>query len=331
MTIAERLAGLPVGAVSPGEPLKNHCTWKIGGPADALVQPASAEEVIRLMAFVQEEGVPLLVIGRGSNLLFSDGGFRGVVMKLGRRFSDYSLSGCEVRAQSGVWVPRLARAIASGGLSGFEHAAGIPGSLGGLIVMNGGSLRRAVGENISSVDAVSTEGEFRRFERGECGFAYRRSVFQDGQEREGWIILGAVMNFDRSDYRAVRKRHLEALRERRGKFPLKLPNCGSVFTNDPAVYELAGPPGKIVEDAGLKGTAVGAAMVSPLHANFIVNQGGASSKDVLELIGLIRRRVFERLGVWLASEVRYADEKGLVVPASEACPDGNAGERREGP
>ncbi|MGI6251915.1 MAG: UDP-N-acetylmuramate dehydrogenase [Aminivibrio sp.] len=326
MTLAEKLHQLSVGFLSPMEPLKNHCSWRIGGPADVLVQPSVPEEVLRLLRFVREEGVPMLTIGRGSNLLFSDGGFRGVVMKLGRHFSSLSFSGTKATAQSGIWVPAMARALAGAGLSGFEHAAGIPGSLGGLIVMNGGSLRRAVGENIRFVDAVSPAGELRRFQKDECGFSYRRSVFQDGQPKEGWIILGASMNFDRSDRQTVRRGHLEVLRERRGKFPLKLPNCGSVFTNDPAVYELAGPPGKIVEDAGLKGLTVGGAQVSPLHANFIVNLGGASSEDVLELIGLIRRRVFERLGLWLACEVRYVDEKGLVAPASEACPGGGEGQ-----
>lgn len=320
MTLTERLRQLPVGALFPMEPLENHCTWRIGGPADALVEPSSPQEVMNLLAFAREEAVPLLVIGRGSNLLFSDGGFRGVVMKLGRRFSALSVEGAGVVAQSGIWVPRLARAVAGAGLSGFEHAAGIPGSLGGLVVMNGGSLRRSVGENIRYVDALSPAGEFRRFARSECGFSYRRSVFQDGRDRAGWIILGAALDFEPSGRKAVRREHLKVLKERRAKFPLDLPNCGSVFTNDPGVYELAGPPGKIVEEAGMKGTVVGRAMVSPLHANFIVNLGGASASDVLGLISLIRRRVFDRLGVWLESEVRYAGENGTVVPASEACP-----------
>lgn len=320
MTLTEKLSELQVGAVSPGEPLKDHCTWRIGGPADALAEPSSKEEIARLLAFVREEEIPLLVIGRGSNLLFSDKGFRGVVLKLGRRFSALSVKGTRVRAQSGVWVPGLARIVAGAGLSGFEHAAGIPGALGGLIVMNGGSLRRSAGENVRYVDALSRGGEFKRFAPDECGFSYRRSVFQDGGARAGWIILGAELGFEPSDRRTVRKACLDALAERRGKFPLRLPNCGSVFTNDPKVYELAGPPGKIVEEAGLKGATVGGAMVSPLHANFIVNLGGASAADALGLISLVRRRVFDRLGVWLDTEVRYASEDGTVIPASEACP-----------
>lgn len=322
MILADTLRKLPVGVVSPLEPLKNHCSWKIGGPADALVQPRTEEEVIRLVEFVRGENVPFLVIGKGTNLLFPDGGIRGVVMKLGRLFSDFSIAGTEVRARGGIWVPKLVKNLADAGLSGFEHAAGIPGSLGGLVTMNGGSLRHSAGENIRSVDAVSLAGERRTFTKDECGFSYRRSLFQDPPDmpEKRWIVLGAVLDFRRSEPGAVRREQIRVLGERRGKFPLDLPNCGSVFTNDPAVYELAGPPGKIIEDTGLKGETVGGARVSSLHANFIVNLGGASSRDVLGLIGLVRRRVHDRIGVWLDCEVRYADETGKLVPASEACP-----------
>jgi UDP-N-acetylmuramate dehydrogenase len=243
------------------------------------------------------------------------------VLKLGRRFSGFSFSGARVRAKGGVWVPRLVRNIADAGLSGMEHASGIPGSLGGLVTMNGGSLRRSVGENILSVDAVSHAGEMRTFSREECDFSYRHSFFQCSgtRDEERWIILGALLELTPGDRGAIRREQLRILEERRVKFPHHQPNCGSVFSNVPAVYDLAGPPGRIVEETGLKGKQVGGAQVSFCHANFIVNMGGATARDVLSLIGEVRRRVYDRIGVWLDCEVRYADERGVLVPASEAC------------
>jgi len=322
MNTAEKLKHIDVGHVYFSEPLSSHCSWRIGGPADALVQPESEDQILRLLEFVRGEGIPLLVMGRGTNILFPDGGIRGVVLKLGRRFSGFSFSGARVRAKGGIWVPSLVRNLADAGLSGMEHASGIPGSLGGLVAMNGGSLRRSVGENILSVDAVSRAGEMRTFSREECDFSYRHSFFQRAGDSDGdrWIILGALLDLSPADRGEIRREQLRILEERRVKFPRHQPNCGSVFSNVPAVYDLAGPPGRIVEETGLKGKQVGGAQVSFRHANFIVNLGGATASDVLSLIGEVRRRVHDRIGVWLECEVRYADERGVLVPASEACP-----------
>lgn len=315
----KRIRVLDAGAVTFGEPLKEHCSWRIGGPADIFVQPSGEGQIVNVLRFVGEEGLPLVVIGRGTNLLFADEGFRGVVLKLGKRFSDFSVDGASVRAQGGLWVPRLVKNLADEGLSGLEHAAGIPGSFGGLVAMNGGSLRHSVGERIVDVRAVSFAGELRTFRRDECAFSYRRSLFQLGAGDPGnrWIVLEAALELVPADRNDIRREVLRILAERRGKFPLDLPNCGSVFTNDPAVYELAGPPGKIVEDTGLKGLRVGAAEVSHRHANFIVNLGGATASDVLALVGEIRKRVHDRIGAWLECEVRYVGAEGTLVPASE--------------
>lgn len=302
------------------EPLSAHCSWKIGGPADIFVQPCEAEQVVRLLRFVREEELPLVVIGRGTNLLFADEGVRGVVLKLGRSFSAFTINGSSLRALSGAWMPRLVKNLADAGLSGLEHAAGIPGSLGGLVTMNGGSLRRSVGENIVSVEAVSFDGERRTFSQEECLFSYRRSAFLSSDpSKPRWIVLEASLELAAGNRSAIRREVLGILRERRGKFPLKQPNCGSVFTNSPRVYDLAGPPGKVVEETGLKGMRIGGAQVSPLHANFIVNLGGATAADVLSLVGEIRRRVRDRIGLWMECEVRYVGPDGLLVPVSEAC------------
>ncbi len=265
--------------------------------------------------------MPFLVLGKGTNLLFPDGGIRGVVMKLGRLFSEFSISGTEVRARGGIWVPKLVKNLADAGLSGFEHAAGIPGSLGGLVTMNGGSLRHCAGENIRSVDAVSLAGERRTFVNEECGFSYRRSLFQDPPDvpEKRWIVLGAVLDFRRSEPGAVRREQIRVLGERRGSFPLTCPTaapCSPTIRRSSSSQALRERSSR----TGPQGGTVGGARVSSLHANFIVNLGGASSRDVLGLIGLVRRRVHDRIGVWLDCEVRYADETGKLVPASEACP-----------
>ena len=190
-----------------------------------------------------------------------------------------------------------------------------------LLVMFIGLVVGIVGgmlPGITTVTAVSREGRMRVFTAEECGFSYRRSVFQDSDER--WIVLEASMKLARGESGEVRAEALRIMEERRRKFPLRLPNCGSVFTNDPKVYELAGPPGKIVEETGLKGLSIGGAQVSHHHANFIVNTGGATAGDVLSLIGEVRRRVHERIGAWLDCEVRYVSPDGVVVPASGLSP-----------
>ncbi len=321
MNFEKKLRSLSVGHISTDEPLKNHCSWRIGGPADALVEPGTPEEAARLLLFAREEGLPLIVIGRGTNLLFSDAGVRGIVLKLGSRFSGWSATGRTVTVRSGLWVPRLVRNLAEKGLSGLEHAAGIPGSFGGLVTMNGGSLRRSVSDNILSVTALSREGVVRRFSREECAFSYRTSLFQNALRpgRRGWIVLEAALECGEEDPAVLRRELLRVLAERKGKFPLKQPNCGSVFTNCPEIYAEAGAPGKIVEETGLKELRVGDAQVSALHANFIVNLGGATARDVLTLMGKIRRRVHQRIGHWLASEVLYADEEGNLILASQRC------------
>ena len=329
MNRLQKLADLGAGTVYFSEPLRRHSSWRIGGPADALVEPSSREQILRLASFVRREGIPLVVIGRGTNLLFSDSGIRGVVLKLGRCFSKVTVEDSTVSAEGGIWVPRLVRNLADRGLSGLEHAAGIPGSLGGLVAMNGGSLRRSVGENILSVHAVSLAGACRDFSREECGFSYRRSLFQNftgvpgvGDPSNMWIVTEVKLVLEGQTPSSVRKECLRILAERRGKFPLKLPNCGSVFTNDPGIYELAGPPGRVVEETGLKGARIGDAEVSRIHANFIVNLGNATAEDVLRLIGEVRRRVRNRIGRWMECEVRYVAEDGTMMPASKACPGG---------
>ncbi len=313
------LLDLDVGRVIFSEPLKKHCTWKIGGPADALVEPETIEQLKMLRQYLYDNQIASITIGEGSNLLFDDRGFRGVVIKIGRMFSAIEIEKNIVRVQTGASASRLARKCGLAGLSGIEHIVGIPGTLGGLIAMNGGSLRKNIGDVVRSVEAINIKGQTRIFDRAECEFAYRKSVFQDSS----WIIVRAVLELQKENPKAVHARMLECLRQRRTKFPRRLPNCGSVFLSTSKMYETIGPPGRVIEEAGLKGLSVGAAQVSQKHANFIINTGGATSQDVCRLVKKIRETVHQKTGAWLKCEVRKISPFGQIHPLDhDSFPDG---------
>ncbi|GAB6081257.1 UDP-N-acetylmuramate dehydrogenase [Desulfuromonas carbonis] len=308
------LAGLGLTTLSADAPLAAHSSWQIGGPADLLVEPASISEVCTVVQYARAHGLPLLVIGQGSNLLFDDAGLRGIVLKVGRHLAELTIAGRRISAGAGLWVPGLARAAQRAGIAGLEHIVGIPGTLGGLVVMNGGSRRQGIGDLVRRVWVVDREGNPASLTREECGFGYRSSNLQGS----GALVVRVELEGRAGEARQIRREMLADLRERRGKFPRKEPNCGSVFLSTAAMHASVGPPGRIIEAAGLKGASIGAAEVSRRHANFIVNRGGATSRDVLALIAHIRQVVMERIGFELQCEVRYVDPRGGVMPADRA-------------
>lgn len=318
MNYAEVLRTLTGGeamAIYEREPLSKHSTWSIGGPADVLVEPDSLEQCSKILSFTEEHRIPRIIIGKGSNLLFDDEGFRGVVMKIGRELSHFSIDRATVRAEAGIAICKLARAAGLAGLTGLEHTIGIPGTLGGLIAMNGGSRRECIGDVISLVKAIDYSGRIHEISREECSFSYRSSMFQDAE----LVILEAEMHLERGDPSAIRADMLSILRGRRAKFPMNLPNCGSVFVSDAELYSRFGPPGMIIEQAGLKGLRVGDAEVSRRHANFIVNTGNARASDVIELIGQVRSAVHDKTGIWMECEVRYVTATGESCRGKDTC------------
>jgi len=255
-----------------------------------------------------------MVIGQGTNLLFDDSGLRGIVLKIGESLSRVEIADNRIVAEAGAWVPGLARKAMLFGLAGLEHTIGIPGTLGGLVLMNGGSQRKGIGENVRRVWVVDPDGKQLELSREECAFEYRKSALQG----TGAVVVKAELECERQPSQRIRKMMLEDLRERRRKFPRKQPNCGSVFLSTSEMHASVGPPGKVIEDAGLKGARIGKAEVSHQHANFIVNLGGATSKDVLSLIAHIRKVVHERIGFDLCCEVRYVSPTGDIIPAHQA-------------
>jgi UDP-N-acetylmuramate dehydrogenase len=299
------------------EPLSRHSTWRIGGPADMMVFPESPGHLRDLIAWVRGQKMPWIVIGKGSNLLFSDGGFRGVVIKLDRGMSEVMIQGRRVTAQSGVSMPRLARLTGRAGLTGLEHTVGVPGSLGGLVAINGGSLRQSIGDVIKTVTVVTPEGDTQTVLREDCDFSYRHSNLL----HSGRVIVEVTLELERGHAQAILKHMLSVLRERQAKFPLTLPNCGSVFTSDPALYHTLGPPGKLIEDLGLKGRSRGGVTISHRHANFMVNTGGGTASDVLGLVAEVREAIYARHHVHLRTEVMYVHDYGRIEPVSEVvCP-----------
>lgn len=311
--LPDALEAIAPGCVSTNFPLSQITRWKIGGPAKALVEPETAEQAAAIMRLMRGRPEPLFIMGDASNVLFDDQGFDGVVLRIARKMSQMRISGTMAWAQAGLWVPQFARRVGQAGLSGIEHTIGIPGTLGGLVLMNGGSQRKGVGLNIANVLCADENGELLTLTKEQCGFAYRTSTLQQMRA----VVLEATLEFERGDVSDIRREMVRIMVDRRAKFPKNLPNCGSTFLSDPAMYATVGPPGRAIEQAGLKGLRSGQAQISPLHGNFIVNNGGATSADVLSLIAIIRTTVFNRTGYLMDCEVRHVMPNGQVRPAHE--------------
>lgn len=289
------------------EDLRLHAWWRIGGTADCYFEPTSLEQLQDVVSKMAARSIPYCVIGRGTNILFDDAGFRGCIIKIGKNLANIRFGSDRVSVEAGAWVPHFTRAYSKQGFGGLEHLIGIPASIGGLVCMNGGSQRKNIGEKIHTVTAMSADGHFHQYSKTECDFGYRQSRFQ----HSGEIVVSAELNIDLSnDYATTRPEMLKILKDRRLKFPRKQPNCGSVFKSNPAMYAKYGPPGKIIETLGYKGRREGGVMVSELHANFIVNDNNGSSKDVLKLVGEIRNKTRTELGLDLTPEFIHLSPEG---------------------
>ena len=301
------------GGVLTNVDLASISQWKIGGPADVLIRPSTSEQVAKLRRWLHERQMPHVVVGLTTNLLFADEGLRVPCLQIGPHMSAMTIDGRNVYAQAGTWVPGLARRLMKAGMTGGEHICGIPGTLGGLICMNGGSQRKGIAENVVTVESVGASGALLVRSADDCGFDYRQSVFQQNNE----IITSANMRFCPGARAAIRADMRAILAERRRKFPRKQPNCGSVFKSNPAMYAAVGAPGSVIERLGLKGYTIGGAQVSPHHANFFVNTGSARAIDMLELTSEVQQKVSEETGYRMAAEACYVSPDGRVAPADQ--------------
>ncbi len=280
------------------EPMSLHTTWQVGGPADYYVSPADTEELVEILSTCREYGVQYYVIGNGSNLLVLDGGIRGLVINIGQPFCYVKQSGTVLIAGAGTPMTLLSKSALDLNLTGLEFAVGIPGSLGGAVIMNAGAFGGYIGDRVKTVRLVSDQGEINILKKSELTFGYRTSnLIGKGVSIEVSLELKA------GDPEKIKRQMETYINERLRRHP-HLPSCGSVFRNLPDK-----PAGRIIEEAGAKGLCIGGAEVSTQHANFIVNKGSATAADILAIIKSVQTLVKEKYGYELHPEVKIIGEE----------------------
>ena len=279
--------------------MKNYTTFRIGGPADLLIQPSSEEELIRIAAYLRQKDISAVVLGNGSNVLVKDGGIRGVVIKIGKNMGNIRTEGEEITAEAGALRAAAALAAADGGLTGMEFAAGIPGSVGGAVFMNAGAYGGEMSQIIVSCRALMPDGALREFSKEELKLGYRTSVFS----QNGGIVTSCRIKLQAGDRETIYGYMRELAGRRTEKQPLNLPSAGSTFKRPEGYFA-----GKLIQDSGCRGLRVGGARISQKHAGFVVNETDASAEDVIRLIRLVQMRVRDCFGVDLEPEVRIIGE-----------------------
>ena len=278
------------------EPLRTHTTFRIGGPAAYYFIPEREEEIIEALDFAKEKGLSYYVIGKGSNMLFSDDGFDGVIIEIGKGLEKIEISDDGVvTAQAGVSLAYMASRLASKGLMGFAFAGGIPGTLGGGVAMNAGAYGGEIKDCIVSAKVLTKEGERVVLKKEDLQLSYRNSVIL----QKGYLVLEATFSFEKGNPAEIQEEIKELNKRRREKQPLEYPSAGSTFKRPEGYFA-----GKLIEDAGLRGYRVGDAQVSEKHCGFVVNRGEATAKDVAQLISDVQNRVMDEFGVKLEPEVR---------------------------
>ncbi|NCD08124.1 MAG: UDP-N-acetylmuramate dehydrogenase [Negativicutes bacterium] len=287
------------GCFRENEPMKAHTSFRIGGPADILVMPSDASKLEKVVAEARAEGLPLTIIGNGSNLLVKDKGIRGVVVKLGNALRGMECDGERLIAEAGVSLAAVANKAAACGLTGLEFAVGIPGSIGGAVFMNAGAYDGEMCKVVAKVTVLTADGQVKVFNKDVLEFGYRHSSIQDN----GAIIISVEMTLEKGDINEIKAKMADFTNRRTTKQPLDIPNAGSMFRRPPGHYA-----GTLIEEAGLKGYTVGGAQVSTKHAGFVVNVGDATAADVLRLIGEVQDKVYAHAGVRLEPEVRIYGE-----------------------
>ena len=285
--------------VLEAEPMSKHTTFRIGGPADLFVAPENTDEIKKLIAICKEEEVPYFILGNGSNLLVSDKGYRGVIMQLYRSFGQITLKENEIHAQAGALLSGIAAMAREASLTGFEFAGGIPGTLGGAVVMNAGAYGGEMKDVLKEVTVLTPEGEIVTLQADELQMGYRTSVVKEA----GYIVLEAVISLKEGNPEEIKNRMQELAAMRSSKQPLSYPSAGSTFKRPEGYFA-----GKLIMDSGLRGYQVGGAQVSEKHCGFVINAGNATAKDVTTLMADVQRIVMEKFGVKLEPELKLLGE-----------------------
>ncbi|SNX54810.1 UDP-N-acetylmuramate dehydrogenase [Thermoanaerobacterium sp. RBIITD] len=281
------------------EPMSRHTSFRIGGPADLLLIPQNRDELINVLNVIRNDNIPYYILGNGTNIIVSDKGIRGVVVKL-TAMRKISIIGETIISETGALLSAIANAALDNELTGFEFASGIPGTLGGAVTMNAGAYGPEIKDVIGMVEVIDGKGNIYELENGKMRFAYRSSAIQIDK----LIALRAWINLKKGNYKDIRAKMDELNGLRRMKQPLEYPSAGSVFKRPEGYYA-----GKLIQDAGLRGYMIGGAQVSEKHCGFIINKGNATAEDVLKLIEHIQKEVKNKFGVELQTEVRIVGEK----------------------
>lgn len=281
------------------EPMNRHTTFRIGGPADYFLLPSSSEEVKGILEICKEESLQYFILGNGSNLLVSDEGYRGVIIQLYRNYGGLTVEGTEIRAGAGVLLSQIAATARNESLTGFEFAGGIPGTLGGAVVMNAGAYGGELKDVLKEAVVMDREGNIFTVPVEKLAMGYRTSLVKTA----GYLVLEAVISLKKGSQEEIRDTMKDLADRRISKQPLEYPSAGSTFKRPEGYFA-----GKLIMDAGLRGYQVGDAQVSEKHCGFVINKGNATAADVLTLIENVREKVQEQFGVTLEPEVKFLGE-----------------------
>lgn len=281
------------------EPMKKHTTFRVGGNADYFVMPKTVQEVKEAVALCRAHDMDYYVVGNGSNLLVSDAGYRGAIIQIYNEMNQIEIDGTTVKVQAGALLSKIGSAALKAGLTGFEFAAGIPGTVGGAVVMNAGAYGGETKDILKSATVLTQDGEVLTLYNRELELGYRTSVIA----KKGYIVLEAEYELKEGDVETIRATMDDLKTRRVTKQPLEYPSAGSTFKRPEGYFA-----GKLIQDAGLRGYRVGGAMVSEKHCGFVINAEDATASDVLELIHQISDKVYEQFGVRLEPEVKVLGE-----------------------
>ena len=281
------------------ELMSKHTSFKIGGVVDFFLQPKTMEQIQELLLYFKEYEIPYYIIGNGSNVLFADKGFKGAIIQIYKNMNQISLQDNCVSAQAGVLLSTLANKLYQEGLTGFEFAAGIPGTLGGAVCMNAGAYGGEIKQVITSATTIDCEGNLRTLDKEELELDYRTSIIM----KKKYIVVSADLCFEYGNKEEIKSIMDNLLKQRKQKQPLELPSAGSAFKRPTGHYA-----GKLIMDSGLRGFRIGDAQISEKHCGFIVNLGNAKAMDVIQLVKYVQNTVKEKFGVDLETEVKVIGE-----------------------
>ena len=281
------------------EAMSQHTTFKIGGPADYFLMPDKGEDVGRVIKICKEKEIPYFILGNGSNLLVGDGGYRGAVIQIYRNMSSFTVEGNEITAQAGALLSAVAAAAKNASLTGFEFAGGIPGTIGGAVVMNAGAYGGEMKDVLTEVTVMNAEGDIFTLPTEELELGYRTSIIKTA----GYIVLEAKIRLKEGNPEVIRETMKDLTIRRTTKQPLEYPSAGSTFKRPEGYFA-----GKLIMDSGLAGYQVGGAQVSEKHCGFVINAGDATARDVRTLMDNVRDIVYKKYGVTLEPEVKFLGE-----------------------